>query len=215
MTQSADLRRSLLQCLAMVCRSWQPCCSPASHDVSQFMSGQNSSAGSTRLLRQACALCKHACSADSMPKLRDGGLVTWVAVRAVIDKCFGFDTAVEEAQRALMAAKVEATSAFKGIGLVKLMGRQSGFITMQASMASGAAAAANVSSGCQCLKSMHLKCHESGSRSSKRGKPCLYCAQPSLADHCLHTHVRRRLASMLGVQKELSPEQKCAPTSHR
>lgn len=56
----------------------------------------------------------------------------------MIDKCFGFDTAVEEAQRAIMAAKVEATSAYKGIGLVKLMGRQSGFITMQASMASGA-----------------------------------------------------------------------------
>lgn len=36
-----------------------------------------------------------------------------------------------------MAAKVESTSAYKGIGLVKLMGRQSGFITMQASMASG------------------------------------------------------------------------------
>ena len=55
----------------------------------------------------------------------------------MIDKCFGFDTAVEEAQRAIMAAKVESTSAYKGIGLVKLMGRQSGFITMQASMASG------------------------------------------------------------------------------
>ncbi len=45
-----------------------------------------------------------------------------------IDKCFGFDTAVEEAQRALLAAKVEASSAYHGIGLVKLMGRQSGFI---------------------------------------------------------------------------------------
>ena len=73
-----------------------------------------------------------------MPKLRGGQLVSQHAVHAVIDKCFGFDTAVEEAQRALMAAKVEATSAFKGIGLVKLMGRQSGFITMQASLASGA-----------------------------------------------------------------------------
>lgn len=30
-----------------------------------------------------------------------------------------------------MAAKVEASSAFRGIGLVKLMGRQSGFIAMQ------------------------------------------------------------------------------------
>lgn len=57
---------------------------------------------------------------------------------AQIDKCFGFDTAVEESQRALLAAKVEAASALKGIGVVKLMGRQSGFIAMQASMASGA-----------------------------------------------------------------------------
>ncbi len=57
---------------------------------------------------------------------------------AQIDKCFGFDTAVEESQRALLAAKVEAASAFKGVGVVKLMGRQSGFIAMQASMASGA-----------------------------------------------------------------------------
>ncbi|CAK0785553.1 hypothetical protein CVIRNUC_008763 [Coccomyxa viridis] len=55
----------------------------------------------------------------------------------VIDRCFGFETAVEEAQRALLAAKVEASSAFRGVGLVKLMGRSSGFIAMQASMASG------------------------------------------------------------------------------
>lgn len=54
-----------------------------------------------------------------------------------IDKCFGFDTAVDEAQRALLAAKVEATSGYKGLGVVKLMGRSSGFIAMQASMASG------------------------------------------------------------------------------
>ena len=51
-----------------------------------------------------------------------------------IDKCFGFDTAVEESQRALLAAKVEASSAYRGIGLVKLMGRQSGFIAMQAGL---------------------------------------------------------------------------------
>ena len=54
-----------------------------------------------------------------------------------IDKCFGFDTAVEESQRALLAAKVEASSACDGVGLVRLMGRQSGYIAMQASMASG------------------------------------------------------------------------------
>lgn len=44
----------------------------------------------------------------------------------VIDKSFGFDTAVEEAQRAINAAHVEAESIENGIGVVKLMGRYSG-----------------------------------------------------------------------------------------
>nr|GLL20629.1 ATP-dependent 6-phosphofructokinase 6-like [Ipomoea trifida] len=54
----------------------------------------------------------------------------------VIDKSFGFDTAVEEAQRAISAAHVEATSTENGIGLVKFMGRYSGFIAMYATLAS-------------------------------------------------------------------------------
>ncbi|CAN6191064.1 unnamed protein product [Urochloa humidicola] len=54
----------------------------------------------------------------------------------VIDKSFGFDTAVEEAQRAINAAHVEAVSAENGIGLVKLMGRHSGFIAHYATLAS-------------------------------------------------------------------------------
>ncbi|CAI0543668.1 unnamed protein product [Linum tenue] len=54
----------------------------------------------------------------------------------VIDKSFGFDTAVEEAQRAINAAHVEAESGENGIGLVKLMGRYSGFIAMYATLAS-------------------------------------------------------------------------------
>ncbi|KAG8635923.1 hypothetical protein MANES_16G076300v8 [Manihot esculenta] len=54
----------------------------------------------------------------------------------VIDKSFGFDTAVEEAQRAINAAHVEAESTENGIGVVKLMGRYSGFIAMYATLAS-------------------------------------------------------------------------------
>ncbi|XP_059282656.1 ATP-dependent 6-phosphofructokinase 6-like isoform X1 [Lycium ferocissimum] len=54
----------------------------------------------------------------------------------VIDRSFGFDSAVEEAQRAISAAHVEATSFENGIGLVKLMGRDSGFIAMYATLAS-------------------------------------------------------------------------------
>ncbi|CAG9316100.1 unnamed protein product [Blepharisma stoltei] len=53
----------------------------------------------------------------------------------IIDKSFGFDTAVEEAQKAIESANTEANSVEYGIGLVKLMGRNSGFIAMQASNA--------------------------------------------------------------------------------
>lgn len=55
---------------------------------------------------------------------------------ALIDKSFGFDTAVEEAQRSIKCAKIEARSAINGIGLVKLMGRHSGQIAMFATLAS-------------------------------------------------------------------------------
>jgi len=55
----------------------------------------------------------------------------------LMDRTFGFDTAVEEAQKAINAAYIEATSAYNGVGIVKLMGRQSGFIAMHASLASG------------------------------------------------------------------------------
>ncbi|CAK9233835.1 unnamed protein product [Sphagnum troendelagicum] len=54
----------------------------------------------------------------------------------IIDKSFGFDTAVEEAQRAINAAHVEAESIQNGVGLVKLMGRYSGYIAMHATLAS-------------------------------------------------------------------------------
>ncbi|ONL96618.1 ATP-dependent 6-phosphofructokinase 3 [Zea mays] len=47
----------------------------------------------------------------------------------VIDKSFGFHAAVEEAQRALNAAHVEVESVDNGIGVVKLMGRNSCFTT--------------------------------------------------------------------------------------
>jgi 6-phosphofructokinase 1 len=53
-----------------------------------------------------------------------------------IDKALGFDTAVELARSAVDAAHAEATSARNGIGLVKLMGRDSGFIAASATLAS-------------------------------------------------------------------------------
>jgi 6-phosphofructokinase 1 len=45
-----------------------------------------------------------------------------------VQRTFGFETAVTEARHATYAANAEAESARNGIGLVKLMGRDSGFI---------------------------------------------------------------------------------------
>jgi 6-phosphofructokinase 1 len=45
-----------------------------------------------------------------------------------VQMTFGFETAVTEARRAIYAAHTEALGAHNGIGLVKLMGRDSGFI---------------------------------------------------------------------------------------
>ena len=52
-----------------------------------------------------------------------------------IDMSFGFDTAVEAARQATRAAYVEASCHRFGIGLVKLMGRDSGFVASFATLA--------------------------------------------------------------------------------
>ena len=52
-----------------------------------------------------------------------------------MDMSFGFDTAVEAARQATRAAYVEASCHRSGIGLVKLMGRDSGFIASFATLA--------------------------------------------------------------------------------
>jgi 6-phosphofructokinase 1 len=51
-------------------------------------------------------------------------------------KTFGFDTAVEQATKALDCAHTEAHSHPHGIGLVKIMGRDSGFVVAFATLAS-------------------------------------------------------------------------------
>jgi len=63
-----------------------------------------------------------------LPKTIDNDLL-WV------ERTFGFATAVEEARRAITGAHIEAKGAWNGIGLVKLMGRHSGFIAAHASLA--------------------------------------------------------------------------------
>jgi 6-phosphofructokinase 1 len=53
-----------------------------------------------------------------------------------IDRSFGFESAFSAAVDVIRSARVEATGARDGIGLVKLMGRHSGFVACHAALAS-------------------------------------------------------------------------------
>jgi len=53
----------------------------------------------------------------------------------MVDRSFGFDTAVEVSTRAIVSASNEAEGYPNGIGLIKLMGRHSGFIAATATLA--------------------------------------------------------------------------------
>lgn len=63
-----------------------------------------------------------------IPKTIDND-ISWV------EKSFGFETAVEYASEVIRSAHVEAVGAPRGIGMVKLMGRYSGFIAASAALA--------------------------------------------------------------------------------
>ena len=67
-----------------------------------------------------------------VPKTIDNDMI-WM------DRSFGYETAYAAAVDAIRAAHTEARSARNGIGLVKLMGRHSGFIACSAAIASGEA----------------------------------------------------------------------------
>jgi 6-phosphofructokinase 1 len=83
-----------------------------------------------------------AASAVTEEVLRRGLKIAVIGIPKTIDndinfvpRSFGFDTAVEKATEAIRCAHVEALGAQAGIGMVKLMGRESGFIAAQASLA--------------------------------------------------------------------------------
>ncbi len=54
-----------------------------------------------------------------------------------IDRSFGFETAYSIAVEAIRCAHAEATGTLNGVGLVKVMGRHSGFLACAAALASG------------------------------------------------------------------------------
>lgn len=74
--------------------------------------------------------------------LRRGLKISIVGIPKTVDndlyfvgRSFGFETAVGEATAVIRNAHIEAKGAHNGIGLVKLMGRDSGFIAAYSSMA--------------------------------------------------------------------------------
>ena len=95
-----------------------------------FVVGGNGGNAGANEIHNTCKSRGYPCAVIGVPKSIDNDIL-------VIDKTFGFDTAVEEATKAIRAAFVEASSAYRGVGLVKLMGRSSGFIALHASIASG------------------------------------------------------------------------------
>ncbi|KAI5082992.1 hypothetical protein GOP47_0002735 [Adiantum capillus-veneris] len=95
-----------------------------------FVIGGNGSHAAANAIYQVCHKRGMKIVIVGVPKTIDNDIL-------LVERTFGFDTAVEEAKRAIDAAYVEASSAFNGIGVVKLMGRQSGFIAMHATLASG------------------------------------------------------------------------------
>ncbi|XP_004489766.1 ATP-dependent 6-phosphofructokinase 5, chloroplastic [Cicer arietinum] len=95
-----------------------------------FVLGGNGTHAGANAIHNECCKRRLKVSVIGVPKTIDNDIL-------LMDKTFGFDTAVEEAQRAINSAYIEAHSAYHGIGIVKLMGRSSGFIAMQSSLASG------------------------------------------------------------------------------
>ncbi|KAK2977308.1 hypothetical protein RJ640_013073 [Escallonia rubra] len=95
-----------------------------------FVLGGNGTHAGANAIHTECRKRRLKVAVVGVPKTIDNDIL-------LMDKTFGFDTAVEEAQRAINSAYIEAHSAYRGIGIVKLMGRSSGFIAMQASLASG------------------------------------------------------------------------------
>ena len=83
------------------------------------------------------------CAGDIADEVRSRGLkISVVGIPKTIDndlqfvgRSFGFETAVAEAANVIRSAHVEAKGTAGGIGLVKLMGRDSGFIAAYASVA--------------------------------------------------------------------------------
>ena len=95
-----------------------------------FVIGGNGSHAGALAIDELCRERGVACAVVGVPKTIDNDIL-------LLDRTFGFQTAVDEAINAIRSGAIEARSAMNGVGLVRVMGRQSGFIATHASLASG------------------------------------------------------------------------------
>ncbi len=93
-----------------------------------FMIGGDGTMKAAQIIQEELARRSNKMSIIGIPKTIDNDV-------NFVSKTFGFDTAVEKATEAIRCAHTEALGAPYGIGMVKLMGRESGFIAAQATIA--------------------------------------------------------------------------------
>jgi 6-phosphofructokinase 1 len=98
-------------------------------DVLFVVGGDGSMRGAHELC-QEIAQRRLAVAVVGLPKTIDNDI-------PYVRRSFGFETAVTMASQAVRAAHTEAKSVYHGIGLVKLMGRYSGYVAANATLASG------------------------------------------------------------------------------
>lgn len=97
-----------------------------------YVVGGDGTLRAAREISDECKLRGLKKSVIGIPKTIDNDIV-------LLDKSFGFESAVSEAVKVINCAHAEAKGAPNGIGIVKLMGRDSGFIAAYASLASSEA----------------------------------------------------------------------------
>eukprot|EP00443_Scrippsiella_acuminata_P065062 CAMPEP_0115566194 /NCGR_PEP_ID=MMETSP0271-20121206/103461_1 /TAXON_ID=71861 /ORGANISM="Scrippsiella trochoidea, Strain CCMP3099" /LENGTH=246 /DNA_ID=CAMNT_0003000499 /DNA_START=83 /DNA_END=820 /DNA_ORIENTATION=- len=88
-----------------------------------FLVGGDGTQFAGNLLYEAALKRGQAVSIVGIPKSIDNDVV-------MFDKTFGFESAVAEASEVIRNGWVEASSCDKGVGIVKLMGRDAGFVAM-------------------------------------------------------------------------------------
>lgn len=93
-----------------------------------FTIGGDGTQRGAHAIAEECKRCGVEISVIGIPKTIDNDL-------NFMDKTFGFETAVSKAADILSSAHCEANGCYNGIGLVRLMGRDSGFISAYASLA--------------------------------------------------------------------------------